>query len=504
FIKREKLPADVYQQEVSPKVAEYKRSLKKYEETLTNCVSERETIDNQFNELVGLTNEEALNKLRSESNNYQVVKGKLDKVVGQIKSLLNEAKCTVEDFDKEESLNMVTLLANHTQTKDKFTGIISDNNEVLSKLDRSISADNLSDELIKVSKLISNYKSYQDKKTALIERNKKRNAQIEDSAKLLDEKVKVLKDIYNELPLMDRLARIRKDISSVQNLKNRISECRSNQDTTKKKINEYNGAVNGFIEKYLHFETTTDNPFNEIVSKADSFRDKLNSKKQLEQQVNEASAELETQLKESNSNVEIQDLRKEIEFSKKRQDALLMEYQEKSDFIRNADTALEAYPDTKQEIKQLYDERQKIQGKVATLKKTMQLIEKAKGNLADRYLGRLENTFNEYMKVWMENKDIKGILDIDFNLSIQENGKEHIAQGYSTGYCDMLDFCMRLALVDTLFENEEPFLILDDPFVNLDEDRLEKALELLNYIGADKQIMNFVFHPVKVKFFEVG
>ena len=60
-----------------------------------------------------------------------------------------------------------------------------------------------------------------------------------------------------------------------------------------------------------------------------------------------------------------------------------------------------------------------------------------------------------------------------------------------------IDFCMRLALVDTLFEKEQPFLILDDPFVNLDALRLEKALELLNIMAANKQIVYFVCHPIR-------
>lgn len=51
--------------------------------------------------------------------------------------------------------------------------------------------------------------------------------------------------------------------------------------------------------------------------------------------------------------------------------------------------------------------------------------------------------------------------------------------------------------MDTLFEKEQPFLILDDPFVNLDADRLEKALELLSVMAANKQIVYFVCHPIR-------
>ena len=101
------------------------------------------------------------------------------------------------------------------------------------------------------------------------------------------------------------------------------------------------------------------------------------------------------------------------------------------------------------------------------------------------------------MQIWLNNDAVRGLLDINFNVSIEENGKAHVAEGYSTGYCDMIDFCMRLALVDTLFEKEQPFLILDDPFVNLDADRLEKALELLNVMAANKQVVYFVCHPIR-------
>ena len=61
----------------------------------------------------------------------------------------------------------------------------------------------------------------------------------------------------------------------------------------------------------------------------------------------------------------------------------------------------------------------------------------------------------------------------------------------------MLDFCMRLALIDTLFTDEQPFIVLDDPFINLDEVRLAKALELLNMMADNKQIIYLVCHPVR-------
>lgn len=48
--------------------------------------------------------------------------------------------------------------------------------------------------------------------------------------------------------------------------------------------------------------------------------------------------------------------------------------------------------------------------------------------------------------------------------------------------------CMRLALIDALFKQEKPFVLLDDPFVNLDDEHTERALEMLKEIAKNKQV----------------
>ena len=49
------------------------------------------------------------------------------------------------------------------------------------------------------------------------------------------------------------------------------------------------------------------------------------------------------------------------------------------------------------------------------------MISRAKDNLADRYLSKVEQLFNDYMHVWLGSDAVRGILDIDFNVSIEEN-----------------------------------------------------------------------------------
>ena len=67
-------------------------------------------------------------------------------------------------------------------------------------------------------------------------------------------------------------------------------------------------------------------------------------------------------------------------------------------------------------------------------------------------------------------------------------------ENYSTGIIGCIDLCMRLALVDALFEGEQPFLILDDPFVDFDDMHLQEARKLIKEIAKNKQIIYFVCH----------
>ena len=58
---------------------------------------------------------------------------------------------------------------------------------------------------------------------------------------------------------------------------------------------------------------------------------------------------------------------------------------------------------------------------------------------------------------------------------------------------------MRLALAKTLFNDETPPLIMDDPFNNLDDDKTDKALEMLEEIANDFQVIYLVCHSSRAE-----
>ena len=49
-------------------------------------------------------------------------------------------------------------------------------------------------------------------------------------------------------------------------------------------------------------------------------------------------------------------------------------------------------------------------------------------------------------------------------------------------------------LVDAMYPKEKPFLVLDDPFVNLDEEKMAHGNELFGKISGEYQILYFTCH----------
>jgi len=136
------------------------------------------------------------------------------------------------------------------------------------------------------------------------------------------------------------------------------------------------------------------------------------------------------------------------------------------------------------------------------LTETMKCLQTAKENFSTRYMKGLLKSFRGYVSL-LGGEDFEKSMDgrfggaeVDTNLEIRVSacggGRE---LGYfSTGFRDLLGLCMRFALVDVLFEEEQPFLILDDPFVNLDEEKLKRALQFLEETAKEYQVIYLVCH----------
>ena len=134
-----------------------------------------------------------------------------------------------------------------------------------------------------------------------------------------------------------------------------------------------------------------------------------------------------------------------------------------------------------------------MQEQYEILVKTKQYLEKAKEQFSSRYLEDMQKSFVENVKL-INGVEIKSSLDVNLEVKINEQGSNKELKYFSTGYQDLIYLCMRFSLIQALFKNEEPFIILDDPFVNLDEKKIKNAINLINILSEKYQIIYFVCH----------
>lgn len=146
------------------------------------------------------------------------------------------------------------------------------------------------------------------------------------------------------------------------------------------------------------------------------------------------------------------------------------------------------------EYNKLLNEKNEYENKCILLDKTMAYLSQAKENLASLYIRKIEKSFMDYVNQIFHHELDDTKIDTSLNIYIEENGDLKKVNHYSTGMIGCIDLCMRLALVDALFEKEQPFIVLDDSFVDLDDIHLQKALDLIGKIAENRQIIYFVCH----------
>lgn len=129
---------------------------------------------------------------------------------------------------------------------------------------------------------------------------------------------------------------------------------------------------------------------------------------------------------------------------------------------------------------------------------TQEYLEKAEENLKIRYKEPLQKSFDNYLSSITESLK-KADIDIDFKVKVAENGISQAVEYYSQGFRDIFDICKRFALIEVLYIKEKPFLILDDPFCNLDNQKLQLALDLVEKLSKNYQVVYFSCHQSRVR-----
>ena len=159
-------------------------------------------------------------------------------------------------------------------------------------------------------------------------------------------------------------------------------------------------------------------------------------------------------------------------------------YQEEYSLLQSK---IQEQTDKFQENKELFE---KLSNDFTILEKTEEFLLTSSNKLSKRYVEPVQKAFDNYYKNFLTNDDL--IIDSNLNLLMKDNlfNEEYL----SAGVKDLVQISKRFALIDLIFKNERPFIVLDDPFVNLDDKNLEVATNIIKEISKKYQILFLTCH----------
>jgi len=121
-------------------------------------------------------------------------------------------------------------------------------------------------------------------------------------------------------------------------------------------------------------------------------------------------------------------------------------------------------------------------------------LQEAENNIKNKYAAPIKARFEKYSEIAEEVIGEKIIIDDEFNVYFEIMGQQKSYKHLSCGQKAVLAFCFRMALADSMYGEEKPFVILDDPFISLDKDNMEKISKAVRMASKDRQIIYFCCH----------
>lgn len=295
------------------------------------------------------------------------------------------------------------------------------------------------------------------------------------------------------------LTEIKSQFNKYKDMKNNANLLLQRQSEISAKLKDLEESMREYFSKY--FEVINQS----YVAYAQEIKIK---KSLLIQQKREFEAKLRTveEYKNANKIDELQSVKSynmiainknEIEEKIKQITIEINNINDEKNYVKNQIELLESNLDSVFDVETRIDElSQKIEEmkeKCGILEKTKKYLETAKEQFSSQYLNKMKQNFMKNLQL-INGSELDINLDVNLNVKVNEQGSGKDIGYFSTGYKDLIYICMRLSLIDSLFEKEKPFIILDDPFVNLDESKIKNATDLLKNIAKDYQIIYFICH----------
>ncbi len=131
------------------------------------------------------------------------------------------------------------------------------------------------------------------------------------------------------------------------------------------------------------------------------------------------------------------------------------------------------------------------------ISKTREYLATARDSFNTRYIKDIQAAFEKYYTM-LTGDDTPYTIDANLNVTYISHGAPRDPGTLSEGYKDLVGLCRRVAMADAMYVSEKPFLVLDDPFVNLDDEKLKGADAFISKISSEYQVIYFTCQNARV------
>lgn len=152
-----------------------------------------------------------------------------------------------------------------------------------------------------------------------------------------------------------------------------------------------------------------------------------------------------------------------------------------------------------EELKQSYEKLDKMTFKLNTYNIIEDAIHHISRNIQDNFAPMLNERISKIIAIATDYKysDVKVSSNMDISIIDNELNKMVRAEDLSAGTVDLMYFALRLSIAEVVNNCQTVPIILDDSFVQYDERRLVKMMELLSKL--DRQVILFTCHKREAK-----
>ncbi len=113
----------------------------------------------------------------------------------------------------------------------------------------------------------------------------------------------------------------------------------------------------------------------------------------------------------------------------------------------------------------------------------------AKEAFSSQFTAPVQRAFLAYYRLIDPEQKEELYLDSEYRICTMGGGLPRAEEVLSRGYRNLAALCLRIALLDVMYEKEPPVIIMDDPFVHFDDRKYERAMRFLAQIADRYQIL---------------